>query len=264
MTTTLIVPGLKSSGPAHWQSWFEQHIPGTVRVVQRDWHDPNLADWSGRIRREISRTPGRLLIVAHSFGALAAAQAASDHDDRIAGALFVAPADPDKFSIADYLPAAPLSFPSVVVASTNDPWMSLNTAANWADRWGADFVNLGAAGHINADSGFGPWPEGLALLERLRRASELRTASDVRAALRSDARRRSSRTGGGLRLASSRRLTDDRRDVTWAAALLEDAGWTIAPPLPVEVVATAQRQYSGYDPGSTGRVDASCKVNRIN
>lgn len=169
MATTLIIPGLSNSGPDHWQSWFEAHIPGAVRVIQRDWKDANLPDWAGRVRREINRIPGKLFIAAHSFGVLAAVQAAQDHSDRIGGALLVAPADPDRFGVSEYLPQRELSFNSVVVGSTNDPWMKHDRAAHWADVWGSDFVSLGAAGHINADAGFGPWPEGLALLLRLRR-----------------------------------------------------------------------------------------------
>lgn len=171
MSTTLIVPGLHGSGPDHWQTWFETQIPGSVRVIQRDWSQAKLPEWSSRVRREITRSPGRIFVVAHSFGALAAVQAASDHETRIAGALFVAPADPDRFSVADFLPQAPLAFPSVVVGSTNDPWISLERAAYWADLWGSDLVNLGKAGHINAASGFGRWPEGLAIFHRLRRAT---------------------------------------------------------------------------------------------
>ena len=174
MSTTLIVPGLKSSGPSHWQTWFEDHQPGTVRVIQSDWKAANLPEWSQRVRRDISRNPGQLFIVAHSFGVLASIQAAHDRDDRIAGALLVAPADPKKFGVEDLIPRAQLPFPAVVVASTTDPWMSLERAAQWADLWGADFVNLGDAGHINSESGFGPWPEGLTLLDRLKRSAELR------------------------------------------------------------------------------------------
>lgn len=171
MPTTLIIPGLHSSGPNHWQSWFEERIPGAQRVIQRDWQDANLPDWASRVRRSIDRTPGRLWIVAHSFGALAAVQAAADHDGRVAGAMLVAPADPEAFGVEDYLPADRLSFPTVVVASSTDSWISLQQAAHWADAWGSDFVNLGDAGHINAESGYGPWPEGLAIFERLRTAA---------------------------------------------------------------------------------------------
>ena len=60
----------------------------------------------------------------------------------------------------------------MVVASTNDPWMRLLRAAWLAECWGSRLINLGPAGHINADSGFGPWPEGVAIFERLRAAAD--------------------------------------------------------------------------------------------
>ncbi|MFT4172475.1 MAG: alpha/beta hydrolase [Rhodocyclaceae bacterium] len=170
MSTVLIVPGLHGSGPDHWQSWFETQLPDTVRVEQSDWDEPYLPRWAGAVRHELARANGPVWIVAHSFGCLASAHAAWDFRDRIAGAMFVAPADPDKFGVSAMLPDQHLGFASVVVASTNDPWVRLMKAAYLADRWGSHFVNIGAAGHINVDAGFGPWPEGLALFEQLRRA----------------------------------------------------------------------------------------------
>lgn len=170
MTTTLIVPGLNSSGAAHWQTWFETQLPNAVRVIQRDWKRADLPEWTSRVRREITRHAGPILIAAHSFGALAAAQAAEDHRERIVGALLVAPADPDKFGVGDLLPSAPLGFPATIVASTNDPWLSFERAVDLAMRWDANLVSLGAAGHINADAGYGPWPFGLALLRELSEA----------------------------------------------------------------------------------------------
>lgn len=172
MTTTLIIPGLQSSGPDHWQTWLEEQIPASVRVVQRDWSRPDLPEWSRQVRRALTTNPGRHIIVAHSFGVLAGILAASDMPDRIAGALLVAPADPERFKASSLLPQKPLPFPTVLVASSNDPWMSLVVAAHWADTWESDLVNLGDAGHINPQSGFGPWPEGLAILERLRKTAK--------------------------------------------------------------------------------------------
>ncbi|MGD9668865.1 MAG: RBBP9/YdeN family alpha/beta hydrolase [Hyphomicrobiaceae bacterium] len=169
MDSTLIVPGLHGSGADHWQTWFQQKLPHSVRVIQRDWQDPYLPHWSARVRRELNRVPGRIWVVAHSFGCLAAAQAAFDYGDHISGLMLVAPADPDKFGAATYLPERPLGVPAVLVASTNDPWMRFDRAVDWADTWGAELINLGPAGHINTQSGFGPWPQGLSILRELRR-----------------------------------------------------------------------------------------------
>jgi len=186
MTTTLIVPGLNSSGSVHWQTWFETQLEDVVRVIQRDWKRADLPEWTSRIRREISRQPGPLLIAAHSFGVLAAVQAAEDYRDRIAGLLLVAPADPEKFGVTDLLPASPLGFPVTLVASTNDPWLSFERAAGLADAWGANLVNLGGAGHINAEAGYGPWPYGLKLLQQLNNEYSLtdRTYVETRSSIR--------------------------------------------------------------------------------
>jgi hypothetical protein len=232
MPTTLIIPGLKSSGPTHWQTWLERRTAGSLRVKQRDWNDPHLPEWSSRVRSEIARATGPLFIVAHSFGALAAAQAASDHAERITGALLVAPADPDNFGVAEFLPTKPLGFPTIVVASTNDPWMPFERAERWSRLWRAEFINLGAAGHINAEAGFGPWPEALALLERLRRAAEFRATAERLAALSLV----HSRPPHRHRLLQQRYLRQrvgaavDHRDIKGAEAILCDAGWTLRAP----------------------------------
>jgi predicted alpha/beta hydrolase family esterase len=169
MSTILIVPGLQGSGPAHWQTWFEAQVPDCIRVEQSDWNSPQLTRWAGSVRQQLDRAKGHVWIVAHSFGCLAAAHAAWDYRDRIAGAMFVAPADPDKFEVTSIVPDQHLGFPSVVVSSSNDPWVRLMRAAWLADSWGSRFINIGAAGHINVDAGFGPWPEGLLIFEQLRR-----------------------------------------------------------------------------------------------
>ncbi|QDF97751.1 alpha/beta hydrolase [Azoarcus sp. DD4] len=167
MTTTLVVPGLHGSGPTHWQSWFEAITPQARRVHQADWSRPALDIWAEEVIDAIDAAAGDVVLVAHSFGCLASVAASVHRRDRIAATLLVAPADPAKFGVEALLPVAALGFDSIVVGSTNDPWVSLNTAQTWAARWGSRFVDVGAKGHINVDSGFGPWPEGYALYESL-------------------------------------------------------------------------------------------------
>ncbi len=169
-TNTLIIPGLNGSGPAHWQSWIEPLL-GAVRVEQSDWDTPDIDRWSTRIEEEVGRQPAPIWLVAHSFGCLASVVAAHRMQDRIAGALFVAPACPEKFGVTARLPVTAFGFPSVLAASRNDPWMKYLTAVAWAERWGSRLVDLGAAGHVNTDSGHGPWPEGLALFRQLQQSA---------------------------------------------------------------------------------------------
>ena len=160
MPAILIIPGLGDSGADHWQSWWQALEPGAIRVVQDDWVTPDLALWSTKVAEQLEQAIPPVWIVAHSFGCLAAVVAASRNPDAVAGAFLVAPADPQKFSVEPLLPKTALPFPSLLVASSNDPWLKFMTAALWAQRWGSRLVPIGAAGHVNTESGFGPWVEG--------------------------------------------------------------------------------------------------------
>ena len=53
-----------------------------------------------------------------------------------------------------------VGFPAVVVASSDDPYCTLDRARHFASSWGATFAEAGSVGHINTVSGHGPWPEG--------------------------------------------------------------------------------------------------------
>lgn len=70
--------------------------------------------------------------------------------------------------IASFAPASsgPLPFPSFVIGSQSDALCSEEKAAALALDWGAEFHTAGDAGHINAASGHGPWPEGLMMFAR--------------------------------------------------------------------------------------------------
>ena len=173
MSTTLIVPGVGGSGPDHWQSWFQQVVPETRRVTQKDWGRPNLYQWAARIRRYIDRERDPVWIVAHGFGCLAAIEAAAGYAGCVAGAMLVAPRDPYQNLHPSSLPPQPLEFPSALVASSNDPVTRIDKAEFWADFWSSRFIDIGAAGHINEEAGMGPWPEGLEIFESLRRGPEI-------------------------------------------------------------------------------------------
>jgi uncharacterized protein len=164
----LVVPGLHSSGPAHWQTWLEAHFRSAVRVEQHDWDRPDVDRWAQRIGATLHRHPGaRWVAVGHSFGCLALARFLGQGGQGVHAALLVAPADPEKFSATPALPSTRLGIPSVLIGSSSDPWMRAETARDWASTWGASFINLGDVGHINVDSGFGPLPQAKLVVEQL-------------------------------------------------------------------------------------------------
>ena len=168
MDPVLVVPGRNGSGPDHWQSWMARLL-GAHSVEQADWTQPDIDLWAAQVESAIRTQRAPVWLVAHSFGCLASVVAASREPERVAGALLVAPACPEKFGITARIPAAPLNFPAVLAASRNDPWMTYLSAEAWAGRWGVRLIDLGAVGHVNVDSGHGAWPDGIALFRDLQR-----------------------------------------------------------------------------------------------
>lgn len=168
--TTLIIPGLDGSREGHWQQWWLDHDPSSRPVHLTELNTPVPAAWEMELVSAILDNPGAVL-VGHSLGAVLVARVLTQwpHLD-VKAALLVAPAeDPrhPRVKLFTPLPEKPLGRPVTVVASRNDPWMAPSRSRNLAGFWQARFVDLGMAGHINIESGFGPWPLGLALRDEL-------------------------------------------------------------------------------------------------
>jgi serine hydrolase len=172
-TSILMVPGYSGSGPEHWQTLWEQEHPDYRRVMQRDWERPERDEWVGALDAAIAQTEPPVVLVAHSLGCLVVVHWAAQHQRAIRAALLVAPPDAEDPDFAvdaggfAPIPLARLPFPSMLVASTNDPYISLERAEYLAHAWGSRCVSVGASGHINAAAGFGPWPFGEELLAEL-------------------------------------------------------------------------------------------------
>ena len=172
----LIVPGWHGSGPAHWQTlWARQYQ--FERLEQRDWENPDAAAWTEALDAAIRAHPGKVVLIAHSLGCWTAIHWSALHADsqqKIQSALLVAPPD---IAASGALPKSAmgfarhrknrLPFPSILVGSENDPFMAPTRAELLARAVGSSFINAGSVGHINVDSGHGPWPEGEWLLQKL-------------------------------------------------------------------------------------------------
>jgi len=179
----VIVPGWRDSGPGHWQSLWAERIPGAVRVVQDDWVTPRREAWVRTLEKLVLSCDRPVVIAAHSLGCIATTHLSPEAAERIHGALLVAPADPERRAVlADFapVPSTRLPYRSVLVASSNDPYCPVRLAGAYARAWGSEFVRMQNAGHINIDSGHGPWPLGMALLQSLTDESvALRPARDA-------------------------------------------------------------------------------------
>jgi predicted alpha/beta hydrolase family esterase len=167
--TILIIPGLGNSGPDHWQSRWQAKLPTARRVEQASWEKPEHGPWLEAIRAALADDARPVVAIAHSLGVIALAEALLGAGDvPLAGAFLVAP--PSQAAILEIpeidpgfapYPVVPLPCPSVMVGSRNDPYARPQDTEGLALDWGSRFIDAGEAGHINAASGHGPWPEGL-------------------------------------------------------------------------------------------------------
>ena len=170
----LLLPGWQGSGPGHWQCrWAEEY--GDTLVEQDDWIWPRRGDWMARLEEVLLTEPAPVLLVAHSLGChlVAAWSAWSRHTDRVRAALLVAPPDTEGAALPPQLfgwrPAVrqTLRFPAQLVYSADDPYSGVDASVRLAADWGARPLDLGACGHVNAESGLGDWPVGRTLLGAL-------------------------------------------------------------------------------------------------
>ena len=163
----LLLPGWQNSGPDHWQSRWEAKLSTARRVEQHNWDSPRLEDWTGAIIAAVERAQRPVLLLAHSLGVTAVVHAAPALPQGVVrGAFLVAPpTDSVLIAVAGPgftpLPHAPLPFPSVLVASRSDPFAPYEESEEISYAWGSRLLDAGEAGHLNTDSGHGPWPEGL-------------------------------------------------------------------------------------------------------
>ena len=168
----LTLAGLWDSGPQHWQTHWEHTHPEWTRVRHRDYNSPQCHEWVGELDAAIAGCDGKPLLVAHSLACVLVAQwAKSGSALKVSGAFLVAPSDVDAPSYPvdangfAPMPLEKLPFPSIVIASSNDEYVSVERARQFAQAWGSRFVEIGPGGHINGASGFGEWPEGAKMLE---------------------------------------------------------------------------------------------------
>lgn len=168
-----IVPGLCDSSSAHWQSLWEQAYPDWERVRQKNWISPNRDDWMAALQKAIAGSSAPVILVGHSLGCCLIAHWACHHSGSVHGALLVAPPDVDAptfpASVENFspVPLLPLPFPSIVVASIDDPFCSLARTQYFARKWGSRLEVLGRFGHINDQSGLGAWSAGVDFVSEL-------------------------------------------------------------------------------------------------
>ncbi len=171
----LLIPGLRNSGPDHWQSIWEAQYPERFRrVMQDNWGAPDNEAWTNRIQEEVEKSDiADIILIGHSVGCAAIVNWYHRFGGAIRGAMLVAPSDVDRADYPSYITGfapvklQPLPFPSIVVASDDDHVVTLERARYFANCWKSRLFVLEKAGHVDGKNGYGSWPEGLNYLEEL-------------------------------------------------------------------------------------------------
>lgn len=189
--TVVIVPGLRDAAPRHWQSLLEERLRvAGRRVLAVAPMGRDALDREQRVAaldEAMGRVDGTALLVAHSAGCLTVAHWAAQRSPsrrQVRGALLAVPPDFETPMPAPYpglealrangwlpVPRGPLGFQALVAASLDDPLANIERVRQLALDWGAACVELGAVGHLNPASGFGPWPRAEELLRQLEASS---------------------------------------------------------------------------------------------
>lgn len=178
--TVLIVPGLRDHVAEHWQTHLETRLSKVYTVAPLQTDKLNCAKRVQAIAEQLNKIDGPVILVAHSAGVLMTIHWAALHKNNIKGALLVTPPDlsqswPENYPTPEALrqegwtplPNKKLPFPSIVIASQNDPLASFAAVAEMAKNWGSQLLDLGEVGHMNPASGFGPWPQAEQLIQQL-------------------------------------------------------------------------------------------------
>ncbi|MCP1199041.1 alpha/beta hydrolase [Notoacmeibacter sp. MSK16QG-6] len=172
MTEFIILPGIGGSGSTHWQTFWEMKEPHMRRFSPASWDKPQLDDWCIALDEAVAAANSPPVLVAHSLACLLVAHWSVRSTRRAKGAFLVSVPDPaaTEFPKAEAnsfidAPKEKLRFPSFIVASSDDPYGALAYQQDCAAAWGSDFVDIGACGHMNGESGLADWPAGRQLLE---------------------------------------------------------------------------------------------------
>jgi hypothetical protein len=169
----LILPGINSSGPRHWQTFWEKAHPEFRRVPEEDWVHPVRQEWVEALEAAVRNAGPRTILVAHSLACLQVVHWAAKTRLKIQSALLVAPPDPGRKAFPKTaigfapVPMKKLSFPSILAVSSNDPFGDLAFSRRCARAWGSRLISFGPKGHLNSESKLRDWPQGFRLLQSL-------------------------------------------------------------------------------------------------
>jgi predicted alpha/beta hydrolase family esterase len=172
----LILHGWQGPGPDHWYTWLAERLRASGETVALpalpDTDRPRLQRWQPVLEEELAALSGERIVLCHSLGAVLWLHHVTEHespDPFAERVLLVAPPSPavSEPELRSFFPV-PLDAGAVrrsaaggtrLVCSDNDPYCPEGAASAYGEPLELPVDVLAGEGHLNPDSGHGPWPE---------------------------------------------------------------------------------------------------------
>lgn len=164
----LLLHGWGGSDFPHWQAWLATELIkdyGKVSFLEfSDFEFPILENWKKELKEELKEfNPD--IVICHSLANTLWFHLCEDNDIEEVEKLYLVAPPSFHCEIQEIKSFFPMNLPvttnakeSILISSTNDPYMTINEVKNLQESLGIEMITLENAGHINADSGYGKWP----------------------------------------------------------------------------------------------------------
>lgn len=165
----LILHGLGASGPDHWQTWLTGRLRERGSEVAYpdlpDPLDPQPPDWVEAADQALDAEPG--VVVCHSLACLLWLRLCARGGDRLTErVLLVAPPwredIPEIARFLDHGASADAvrraAAETLIVYSPDDPYCPRGAVEQFAKPLETAYESVPDGGHLNPETGFGPWP----------------------------------------------------------------------------------------------------------
>lgn len=164
----LLLHGWGGSNFPHWQSWLAGEIAkdyGTVSFLEFSAYEfPNFRVWKKELIEHMKEFKPDI-VICHSLANILWFHLCNTNSiQKVQKLYLVAPPslnctipELESFFPID-MPTNPHANETLLIASTNDPYMSVDEAKELQISLGVEIKVLENAGHINADSNYGEWP----------------------------------------------------------------------------------------------------------
>ncbi|MGE4395836.1 MAG: RBBP9/YdeN family alpha/beta hydrolase [Sulfurimonas sp.] len=168
MKRVLILHGWGGSNFPHWQSWLSGEIAkdyGCVSFLKFSNIDlPNKDEWMSELKRELEEFKPNI-VICHSVANILWFHVCNEGGIKELDNLFLVAPPSLKCDIKELKSFFPCNIPTklyakkaLLIASTNDPYMTMQEADELQKALDIEMLVLQNAGHINSESGYGEWP----------------------------------------------------------------------------------------------------------